>query len=74
MTTHKGDMIVAQQDETYVYVGDTGYIVVRQAHAMDEDSVILIDPQNGAAIADAIKGYVEAAHKARMGWVMEEDK
>lgn len=70
----KRDMIVAHQAETYVYVGDTGYIVVKQSGYPDEDSVILIDPQNAEAIADAIKSYVKDAEKARLEWAQGEDQ
>jgi hypothetical protein len=71
--TDKGSMIVAHQAETYVYVGDTGYIVVKQTNYGEDDSVILIDPQNAVAIADAIKGYVKAAEQARLEWQQEEE-
>lgn len=71
--TDKRDMIVAHQAETYVYVGDTGYIVVKQKNYPDDDSVILIDPQNADVIADAIKAYKKDAEKIRIDWLREEE-
>ena len=68
----KGSIIVAHQAETRVYVGDTGYIVIKQNNYPEDDSVILIDPQNAEAVADAIKGYVKAAEAARIDWLQEE--
>lgn len=70
----KRDMIVAKQEETYVYVGDTGYIVVKQTSDHDGDSIILIDPQNADAIADAIKSYVKQAEASRIEWVQGDDE
>lgn len=72
--SNKRNLIVAHQPETYVYVGDTGYIVVKQQDWQENDMLILIDPQNAAAIADAIKSYVKAAEQAQIEWIQGDDE
>lgn len=72
--TDKRNMVVAHQSQTYVYVGDTGYIVIKQENYPEDDVAILIDPQNADAIADAIKGYVKQAEQARLDWIQEDEE
>lgn len=64
----RGAMIVAWQAETHVYAGDTGYVVIKQVNEMEDDSVILIDPQNVEAIIEAMRAAVPHAVEYRKEW------
>lgn len=68
----KETMIVAQQAETHVYAGDTGYIVIKQIDYPDGESFIFIDPQNAEAITAAIKAAIPKAREFREEWRAEE--
>jgi uncharacterized protein YpmB len=65
-------MIVAQQDETHVYAGDTGYIVIAQTDEYGEESFVFIDPMHAEAICNAILSKVDIAEQNRKEWIEEE--
>lgn len=62
-----------EQPQTEVYVGDTGYIVVRQSDWRDEEMVVLIDPANAEAIAAAILDCKREAAQAFAEWKESEE-
>lgn len=64
----KETMIVAWQGETHVYAGDTGYVVIRQKQEMEDDSVVLLDPQNVEAVIEALRAAVPQAAQFRAEW------
>lgn len=64
----KRNVIIMEQPQTEVYVGDTGYIVVRQTDWRDENMTVLIDPANAEAIAQAILDCKRGAVQAFAEW------
>lgn len=66
-------IVVANQDETGVYVTEGGYVAIRQNPAMDEPQVILLAPQNVAAIIAAMKDCVKEAEQARTEYLFGVD-
>ena len=74
MKNNKETMIVAAQDETHVYAGDTGFVVIKQVGSMDGDAVIFLDPQNVAAVIEALKEAVPQAIRYRTEWMQEDEQ
>lgn len=72
MNNDKETMIVASQEETHVYAGDTGYVVIKQKKEMENDAVIFIDPQNVKAIIDALQAALPKAIQFRTEWLQED--
>lgn len=68
------NLVVAQQDEIYVYVSETGHIVIKQEDGMGETTTVVIDPQNAVVVADAVKGYVVEAQQVRFEWLQGEEE
>lgn len=69
----KETMIVAWQAETHVYAGNTGYVVIMQKDEMGEESTIFLDPQNVAAVIDALRVAAPRAVEFRASWLKEGD-
>lgn len=66
-------VIVAQQDEIEVYAGDTGFIIIKQSHELEEADLIFIAPIHAEAIAKAVLAAKENAEQFRKEWIAEGD-
>lgn len=64
-------IIVAQQPETQVYAGDTGYIVIKQTNWPEEPVVVVLDSIHAEAVAKAILACAADAAEFRMEWMTE---
>lgn len=62
-------IVVASQDETGVYVTEGGYVAIRQNPALDDPQVVLLAPQNVAAVIAAMKECVKEAEQARTDYL-----
>lgn len=69
----KGDIVVANQDETGVYITEAGYVAIRQNPAMDDPQLILLAPANVEAVIKAMKDCVKHAEAARQEFLFGED-
>lgn len=67
------DIVVSHQTEIQVYVGDTGYIVIKQVDWPEDDVCICIDPKNVKAVADAMTALVQEASLTRKEWLEGEN-
>ena len=56
-------IIVAQQPETQVYPGETGYIVIKQTNWPEDPSVIVLDSIHAQVVANAILACAEKPHR-----------
>ena len=48
------DVVVPQQDQIAVYWNERGEVVIRQHSWPDDDTIILVAPENASRLADAI--------------------
>lgn len=68
----RGDIVIMDQPQTEVYVGDTGYIVIKQKDVFDEECTVLIDPINAERIAKAILALAKPAQQGFTEWLQED--
>ena len=68
---HRDTIVVAAQEETHVYVGDTGYIVIRQKDVHGEDVLVFLTPGVIEFVANKMIELIPLATEAREEWVNE---
>lgn len=69
--TDRRSLIVPQQDETHVYAGDTGYVVIKQVDCNGDETFVFINPGHVEAVCAAMKSAVADAEKYRAEWKEE---
>lgn len=69
----RGDIVVAHQDETEVYVSEAGYVCIKQVGWDGEASVITLMPIHVPAVVKAMNDSIKEAQESRQLWLKEVD-
>jgi hypothetical protein len=67
------DIVVQNQPQIEVYIGETGLIVIKQVDWPADDVAVTFDPMHAEAICKAIMANVEDAKAAQNEWKEEDD-
>lgn len=61
-------VVLMEQQQTEIYVGESGYVVIKQQDWQDEPQTILIAPSNLKAICDAMLAMKDEAEQTFQEW------
>lgn len=69
----KETIVVANQEETAVYVTEAGYVAIRQRHELQDDSLVILAPANVDAVIKAMQNCIQEAIEARQEFLFGDD-
>lgn len=65
---HRDTIIVAAQEETHVYVGESGYIVIRQKDPYGDEVLMYFTAEAAQAVAAELVALIPISIETRSEW------